>query len=374
MSDNQQATQPASGVGGYATAIDGLRGIAILGVLVTHWLPKTNVFNLLPLGDLGVQLFFVISGFLITQILLNCRSALENGQTSRAQCFKAFYMRRLLRIAPAFYICLALLYWVDYPTIRQNLGWHATYLSNVYFVFQSDEHIGRTAHFWSLAVEEQYYLVWPLVVWFAPRKWLVAITLASIAAAPLFRIFASLFLSDWYLARLWLPFACTDSLGAGGLLALLTSKPVNRFHPRLLLGAKWVVAPLLALLLVWQCFVPLPRGMDVILLRLLMAFTFYWVVSQCVSSANRYPWRCMNNPPLRLIGKVSYGMYVMHMFVPELLTSVFGISLESSSSPMNFATLFIVTMFLSCALYFLIELPILSYKKMFPYQLRATDK
>ena len=108
------------------------------------------------------------------------------SESDRAGALRAFYIRRALRIFPAFYLTLALAWWADLPLVRESLAWHAAYLSNVY-TFVRGEWPGAISHFWSLAVEEQFYLVWPWLIVFAPRRWLVPGIVAAIvvgAALP----------------------------------------------------------------------------------------------------------------------------------------------------------------------------------------------
>ena len=160
-------------------ALDGLRGMAILGVILFHaaveYAPSTlsgkalgAVFNV---GWGGVDLFFVLSGFLITGILLETRGT--------AGFFRNFYARRTLRIFPLYYGVLFVIFVVlphyrpfDTPglqTIARNQGWFWTYLTNFGFIVHGSV-FGNSDwlllnHFWSLAVEEQFYLVWPLLVY-----------------------------------------------------------------------------------------------------------------------------------------------------------------------------------------------------------------
>ncbi len=184
-----QTHPPASPA--HVPSLDGLRGLAILLVIphnlrllvephdaLSHWL--TFWFDR---GWVGVQLFFVLSGFLITRILL--RSRQSEGY------FKAFFMRRTLRIWPLYYGSLALVLWV-LPALGVAMRrdpqldiYLLSFLSNYVHPF----HPGAIVmpHFWSLAVEEQFYLVWPIVVWFCAARQLAWVSLALIALTPLVR-------------------------------------------------------------------------------------------------------------------------------------------------------------------------------------------
>ena len=133
--------------------LDGLRTLAVAAVIWSHWVPPYQ-FGF-EWGVMGVNLFFVLSGFLITGILLDSRAgAVRPGD--RWFAIRQFYTRRVLRIFPLFYMTLALLVLVNVRPVRQTFLWHVCYLSNVYF-FRQGAWIGQISHFWSLAVEEQFY-------------------------------------------------------------------------------------------------------------------------------------------------------------------------------------------------------------------------
>lgn len=147
--------------------LDGLRGVAALLVLWAHFplIAGSSVFNYFHLaskatyaGYLGVDIFFALSGFLITRILI-----FEKAEDKLS--FKVFYLKRALRIFPIYYICILL---VGFIISWDALGWCAAYLSNYYFAI--DEADNAMRHTWSLCVEEHYYLFWPLLISFANQK------------------------------------------------------------------------------------------------------------------------------------------------------------------------------------------------------------
>jgi peptidoglycan/LPS O-acetylase OafA/YrhL len=107
----------------------------------------------IELGLVGVRLFFVLSGFLITGILLDGRDAIDEGRASRGSFARAFYARRALRIFPVFYAALAILFVLDAPLVREQIGWHALYASS-FLVAREGHWVGVASHFWSLSVEE----------------------------------------------------------------------------------------------------------------------------------------------------------------------------------------------------------------------------
>ncbi len=166
-------------------ALDGMRAISILLVIGAH-LKHSDVFSsLLPSyiyfdGTLGVGVFFTISGFLITTLMLK-----EEDSKGKIN-LKNFYIRRFLRLMPVYYAFLIALVIIDYLTIV-NITWcqylsALTYTKNFFCTSWIDGHL------WSLAVEEQFYLVWPLIFYFVPKKYRIKIAVALVITAPIFRL------------------------------------------------------------------------------------------------------------------------------------------------------------------------------------------
>lgn len=159
----------------YVPQLDGLRAIAILFVMVFH-------LGVFPLGWVGVPLFFVLSGYLITTILVADRSKSLRDFLAR------FYWRRTVRIFPLYYLYVLIIAVaaILFGYSLNGYGWFLAYLGNYQIALSQDVPAGGlVAHLWSLAVEEQFYLIWPFVVFFSRRVWPWA--LAAIVAAPLFR-------------------------------------------------------------------------------------------------------------------------------------------------------------------------------------------
>jgi peptidoglycan/LPS O-acetylase OafA/YrhL len=312
-------------------ALDGIRGFAVLVVLIHNvsYIADPDRSLLLRLvttvtatGWVGVQLFFVLSGFLITGILLDTAQSPDY--------FRSFYVRRTLRIFPLYYAVLALAFlvmpgilglaWWSEQVTRNQL-WYWLYLSNWTGPFKHS--VEGLSHFWSLAVEEQFYLLWPLTVLLAGRGRLRTICLGLFAGALLCRIglrAAGLPAATAYEFTI----ARCDALAIGGLLALalrdgtLESWPVVR--PGL---ARWLAAAgLLALALLRRGFTSNDVWVQTIGQTLLAIVCVQWVAF-CVmpGGEGRLLVRAAEHPWLRWLGRYSYAIYVFHFPLHMLLQS-----------------------------------------------------
>jgi peptidoglycan/LPS O-acetylase OafA/YrhL len=279
--------------------LDGLRGIAILLVLWAHLLtgvsPHAQPFlpgmpNLLPGGGLtGVQLFFVLSGYLITTILM--RGIADSGIRS----FGRFYMRRARRLLPALIgICAAyaLIVVIFYQGESQRLGAGSilaalTYTSNLP-LFDTDGWLGHT---WSLAVEEQFYVVWPIVLFAAlklGRRFVIAIVIASIIGTDVLRnVLAITDNSSWTLLR-W------DALMIGALIALVP------------LRVHWFAGVVGFAVLGYFSVTEVTYQSEVYIVTAVAS-------AAVLLAAPQHRW--LRNPLLQYFGLISYGLYLWHMFV-----------------------------------------------------------
>jgi peptidoglycan/LPS O-acetylase OafA/YrhL len=254
----------------YRPQLDALRAFAVFSVLISHF---------------GVRLFFVLSGFLITSILL------QRGS------MWAFYVRRVSRLWPAFYLCLALALLFDLPGYRQSWKWHAAQLTNVYVSLHGTwESAWPAAPLWSLNVEEQFYFVWPFIVAATPRRMLPLIFGCIIVVGPLYRLAGwALGLNEVALGAL--PPASLDALGAGALMALWPRNVVYW------LGG--ICAPLAVV-----AFIP---NLDGLWINELIEFGLVPVFCALILGAYRGTLRPLQWTPLPALGRVSYGIYLYHM-------------------------------------------------------------
>jgi peptidoglycan/LPS O-acetylase OafA/YrhL len=223
--DNTVVQPGPDGARGYMSQLDSLRFFAVLGVMVLHfWRPRPEIWILrLNWGELGVRLFFVLSGFLITGILLGCRELAERQPERRLFLVRQFYIRRFLRIFPLYYLVLLVLVVADITPARELWPWLFSYTTNIW-VWQHLTWPEKVGHFWTLAVEEQFYLVWPWLVLFLRRRWLVPLLLGLTVLAPAYRFYAAGQYPDdaaGNFTRGALTIAVVDNLAFGALLAML---------------------------------------------------------------------------------------------------------------------------------------------------------
>jgi peptidoglycan/LPS O-acetylase OafA/YrhL len=293
--------------------LDGLRGTAILAVLVCHysaWLPTTyEAVGALVIGWAGVDLFFVISGFLITTILLDAKGT--------PHFFRNFYARRALRIFPLYFafVLLLLLTARSSPQLWRAQPWLWTYTANYWLPIQPtwDRWSEMMIPLWSLSVEEQFYLAWPLVVFtFSPRT-LLRICIAVIIAALALRLILTAAGVDWFALYMWTP-TRADPLAAGALVALLLRQPDGERLIRRLANYTGPIA-LLLILLTAKGFDPTRHPwLRVMLYSALATFFAALLVWSIDSAALRgIPRRFYELRILRAIGGYSYGIYILHL-------------------------------------------------------------
>ncbi len=324
MKQNQQSARATPR---HFAQLDGLRAIAVLAVLLQHFLPKEHLLlRLLPWGDLGVHLFFVLSGFLITDILLRSRAETTRHNQSTVFTLRQFYARRFLRIFPLYYAVIAILCAFNYRSIREDAVWHLAYLSNVFLSFNANlSRLGHVAHFWSLAVEEQFYLVWPVLILVVPRRFFPWLIGATLVIAPLFRLLASLIWPTNYLVRNWLPSSCLDTLGAGALLACCRHIPheYETLHRLLRKLSFYVGFPLFLGFCLLLALKAMPYGIDTLFFRSVLALFFFGVVGMTVQGVPGIGGTILSSWPLTFLGKISYGVYVIHHFTIDFDRNLF---------------------------------------------------
>ena len=303
--------------------LDGLRAFAVAAVMIHHFSPEGWDTG----ATWGVKLFFVLSGFLITSILIRSRNAVASTGGTVAGALRRFYARRCLRIFPLYYFVIAVGVILNLDYTREYLGWLLTYTLNIRMAEQG-WFVDHFAHFWTLSIEEQFYFFWPWVVLLTPRKWLMPATLAMISMGPLYRLYHVIgwrfFESEATVLRTYIfTLTCFDTLGMGALLAVLSHGVYTRQKLRAYLA--WAVLPagvggLVVLNLIRGYSAG--RDFDLVLGDLFLALVFSWLIAAAATGFGGVLGTLLELQPLRYLGRISYGIYVYHPFMPTLLTFI----------------------------------------------------
>ena len=323
--------------------LDTVRGLAILLVLFFHGfgfqfasapLPRlAHLFVVATMpGWVGVNLFFVLSGFLITGILLDSRN--------HPHYYRRFYVRRALRILPAYYAFLALLAiaprtgWLDHRQVSwQFIGLSFVYLSNVTTLFAVPMQYGAL---WSLAVEEHFYLGWPFVVRATSRKSLAMCALSIVLICPVLRTIAFMRGDQYAAGYTWL---VADGLAVGSLLGLLSRGWLSD-RKRM----KWVsissMSGAVALLTLGAPFgILLNRNLLGGALRPTALNVFFAgaLGSLLVIGTSSLKW-IVHRPVLQFFGRISYGLYLFHMLAFDFADHLLGLLVRNAEQlvPHNF--------------------------------------
>ncbi|MCK8990140.1 acyltransferase [Haemophilus influenzae] len=356
----------------YRPEIDGLRAIAVISVIIYH----LNE-NWLSGGFLGVDIFFVISGFLITGIIIT-----EIQQNSFS--LKQFYTRRIKRIYPAFITVMALVSFIasvifiynDFNKLRKTIELAIAFLSNFYLgltqgYFDLSANENPVLHIWSLAVEEQYYLIFPLILILAYKKFREIKVLFIITLILFFILLATSFVSAnfykevlhqpniYYLSNLRFP-----ELLVGSLLAIYhnlsnkvqLSKQVNN------------ILAILSTLLLFSCLFLMNNDIAYIPGITLILPCIFTALIIHTTSQNNIVKLCLSNKAIVFIGKIFYSLYLYHWI---FIAFAYYITGEKQINNQSIAIVTVLTIIFSVLSYYLIEQPIrkskLNFKQSFLY-------
>ncbi len=338
-------------------SLDGIRAMAALMVMAFHFLghhgESGRIMQMSVIGQTGVDLFFVLSGFLITRILLRSKEC--------PHFFRTFYMRRTLRIFPLYFGFLAIYFFVlplvfgtPVPPFSSQC-WSWFYLENVPQTFPS-LHSSGPGHFWSLAIEEHFYLVWPLMVFILSRRQFTILVVATLILSPILRfIFLSRGIPVFYftLTRM-------DALAFGSLLSVLLAGGVKnvRIFRWLLLALVILLIPMFAALsgsrLDWLQAIKLT----------LIPGLYFALIGFCIADPAARPLaRLFSIGWLRWLGAISYGLYVFHPTCFALVQKFAG----PSSFAVDLALSFGLTILVAYTSFRFFESPILKLKSRFEY-------
>ena len=297
----------------YIQRLDLIRFLAITAVIFQHYF-TVSVLHIFPFAKFGVILFFVLSGYLISNILLGYKKKINSKALSLKQALKTFYIRRTIRIFPLYYIALAFLLIFNLNNISEKIGWYAFYSSNIYsYLHQSWD--GNTGPFWSLAVEEQFYLIWPFVLLLLPIKKFFKLSILLIGLAPLIRLgyllYAQHNFDDFFPdVAAAMPFGSIDSFALGAGLALMKRFKLKLLTKTLSLGILVVATLLVFVVGQWHLDYPILYVVATPLFLSLISFSLIDLTLR----ADRFKTKTFEKP-FMFLGKISYGLYVYHCFI-----------------------------------------------------------
>jgi len=354
----------------YLVQLDGLRLIAVSCVLFGHWItyPAFKSFKD-TIVSIGVNLFFVLSAFLITNILIKAKNINQNT-TSDFYTLRQFYIRRFLRIFPLYYLVIVVAYIINIPTSHENIIWYLSYTTNIAWFYYGID-CGYFSHLWSLAVEEQFYLLFPLLVLFVPNKYLFKIFILIVVIAVISKLIPYLFVNDYtqicYIANRSIP-GCFDCFGIGALLAYYSSFEKDKLEGILKRRLFFFICFAIYIALT---FVQYHKGNIITLLfwQLSSAMCCFWLIGTASLGEFKGAVKLfLENKVVKYLGKISYGIYVFHLFIPYLLFR-FGLKYYSFTGAIFVyaALYFLVTIGLSALSWHLYEHPINKLKKYIEY-------
>jgi peptidoglycan/LPS O-acetylase OafA/YrhL len=344
----------------YIKGLDALRALVVAIVVIGHsrihlfYMDHGAISNivqvLLPADTFGVDVFFVLSGFLITSILLHA----EHDHLPKIILVRNFVARRTLRIFPVYYLTVLILWLIHYPDIREYLSWFLTYTSNI-LCFKT-HYWNAFSHTWSLSVEEQFYLIWPWLILFINKKYFKYLFAVLILSGPV-SAFVSMKVYHG-IAPILLP-NCFDSFGVGGLYAYCAMSPAGIKKFKNVLRFAFPIA--LSIYFYWKLMsVAGFAGFgDGIFNRTINSVIAIWLIDHIINSKSKF-WEI---PLLNRIGKISYGIYLFHIPVSMIVNSLH----ISNNLYIIYAIKLPVLLLISYCSYYFFELKVMALKKKFSY-------
>jgi peptidoglycan/LPS O-acetylase OafA/YrhL len=348
-------------------ALDCIRGLAVLAIMLFHCFD----FVFFKFGWIGVDLFFVLSGFLITGILLDSKSS--------PNYYKNFIVRRIVRIFPLYYFIL-LLCLVIIPLIWPRLfgpgfeyyinhqSWFWLYMQNWLYSKTGFPDNQTLVHLWSLAVEEQFYILWPLIVRIFSAKKLFGVCLIIIAFSLIFRFYIGAEMGLIHPFKYMATFSRMDALITGAIIAILIRKrPVwlEKYTMPVFVISLFILGATMLYL------------KAILFLRLAPVYTFIDILSGCLlifmlNKQKFFILRPLYNSVFSFLGKYSYGLYVYHFILYNVfehnvlppLISVLG--KKDVASLISGLIVFFISIPISMMSYKYLEKPFLKLKKFFP--------
>jgi peptidoglycan/LPS O-acetylase OafA/YrhL len=342
----------------HVPVLDGLRGIAVLLVLWSHSLVVTDRVRVLRIlgyvlqpGYFGVDIFFVLSGFLITRILLS--NKIRNRPVGN------FLIRRFLRIFPIYYLTLLV---VEAFRPGRYVAWCAVYLSNFYFAFTHISVFRPLGHTWSLAVEEHFYLIWPLLVYALSIRRSRAVALWGFIPVAILSAIVILALRSHLPATklIYMGTMCRASSLATGALFAFHENWLRENGQRAWTAAVVLILPAMIILPLGEFILqPLIPLLKMVGFSLLCGGVLAGVIG--LRDSQLWPARLLRGAILTFVGRISYGLYLYHAPIFFAL----GIVKKGRPSVMITALAWVLVFTVATASFYAVERPILRLKDRF---------
>lgn len=361
---NRSPAKP--GRSGRWNQLDALRAIAMAGIFSHHFAGESLGRKASMFGTIGLYTFLSMSGFLTTVVLLRDRKTAEENGLSLRSVLGQFYLRRALRLFPVFYLVIILGIIFDVGPARQIWVWLVTHTVNFYLASAGTWKAGgQFAHLWSLAAQEHFYILWAPLVLFTPRKYLKTSIFCLAILGPLYRMWGA-----WHnfnhVAIRTVSLSCLDSLGMGALMGVVVSE--KRQWPVIIQWIRWLAVPL-GVAGVSTLWVHGKGGKDVWLVPYYLgcAILGCWAIAETVHGVPGLLGRILEWRWLGFIGKISYGLYIYHAFIPFFVGPVakaIGFDFWAGGL-MNFAFSSLTTLIIATFSWHFYESPIQQLKDRF---------
>lgn len=345
--------------------LDSLRALAVLGIVVFHWVPATAQDGVISVwASFSHGFLFLLSGYFLTRIVL------KNSGLSLAAAKWGFYriylVRRALRLVPLYYLIILLAALIGVESVRSSWLWHVTFLSNFFMVY-TQGWFNETSHFWFLAVIVQFSIIWPLLLLFVSERNHLSLILITIVTSLAAKYFVPQIFPELGMVNV-LPLMHCDALGFGSLLAYYQYRQA---HATVQAVSRWACISfflyLFLMILIESC-----DWSDYTLLKVtyeLGLFGSLWLIVRAGEGFSGFIGRVLNNNVLLYLGKISYGLFLLHLFSGlflSLVRSVVDIPVpQYGVVPFLLRTFFTVGLAMLSYHYF--EAPINRFRKQFVF-------
>ncbi len=350
--------------------IDSLRGIGITTVVLAHCVPDYYLgrFSLTTeMGMSAVYMFFVLGAFLITSQLLTTAERRTMARDTLKKPLLGFYSRRAFRLLPPLYLGLFVAAALNLPYIRHELPWHALFGTNLYYaLYPHAPQTSSAGHLWSLIVQEQFYLIWPLFIFLLPRR-LLGWAFGSVMLIGAYAWIPGNAIPSVVIAAAGI--AYLYSLAIGGLAALAQSHGIDlrRFN--------WLAIPLLVLLLFADMVQvragEIPSGYAALIAHLCRTALLVLLVVNVSRGLHGRAGALFGAPGLQYIGRISYGIYVYHLFILAIVVKTLtnlGFAGLTAYKLLIFALVYSATLAAASISWRWMETPINRYRERFQYR------